>query len=97
MANTQLKSAQAQKALSQAREIDTRAKMQLPKLALEAMAQQHNQQLEREAHGHQRGMDATNALFKGISALGGLKQQSQQAQQPSTPGAYPPQQIPGGD
>jgi len=88
-ATTQLKQAQAQKALSQAREIDMRAGMSAPKLMLNAMAQSHQQNMDRAAHaheqakhGHQRNMDMANTVFKGIGSVGGLLGKQQQAMQP---------------
>jgi hypothetical protein len=87
-ANVALKSAQAQKAMAQAREIDMRAGISPAKLTLEALAQSHNQQLDQQkqqhaenVHGHQRNLDATNAMLKGIGTVGGLMGRAN-AQQP---------------
>jgi len=70
-AKVALHSAQAQKALAQAREIDMRTGQSPAKLTLEALAQSHNQQLEKQQQAHTQGMDqqrarndATNMLIK---------------------------------
>lgn len=91
-ADIQLRQAQAQKAMAQAREIDARTGTTGPKLALEAMAQGHAQNLdraklqhERIKQGHQQRMDAANTLVK---AMGNFPGQPQQ-QGPQQPGAPP--------
>jgi hypothetical protein len=71
-ANVQLRSAQAKKAMSQAREIDMRSNLTGPKFALEAVSQgqkgqyeQHQMEQERLKNAHQRGKDVADLMHKG--------------------------------
>ena len=67
-AKVTLHTAQAQKAFAQAREIDMRTGTTVPKVALEAMAQRHNQNLDQAKHHHQVSKDAVEQIIKGVQA-----------------------------
>ena len=84
-AKTQLTGAQAQRAMAQAREIDSRTGQSPAKLALDAMAQGHDRNLDLAQHAHQKNIDVANVLAKAMNAKSG--QQRQAAQQPPTNGA----------
>lgn len=71
-ANVQLRSAQAQKALAQAREIDMRTGMAVPKLALEAMQHGHQRQQDQTNFAHKQKMDMHGAMLKGMGLVGGF-------------------------
>lgn len=64
-ADVQLRQAQAKKAMSQAREIDMRTGIAGPKLALEAIAQGHNQRMERQQQAHEERSKAADQVIKG--------------------------------
>jgi hypothetical protein len=67
-ANVGLRKAQAQKAISQAKEIDMRTGTQPTKVALEALQTAHNARMEQAKHGHQVRKDTTEQMIKGQQA-----------------------------
>ena len=84
-ANIQLRSAQAQKALAQAREIDARTGTTAPKLALEAMAQKHAQNLDTQKQQSKHKVDSANAMARTLGAVSNLAKSAQ----PPTPNMGP--------